>query len=307
MFSLAKTAGIAKRLRSNQRKRRLTAIAGIGYHVLVAVDGSKESWKALQAVLYFLDDAMDSLTTVTIRDEKTPKDIEKQIKKFIDASNIKLPSKRLSINIQNKNTRRAKERLIEIANKGQFDLFALGMQGRKNSKMNRLKVFGSCSDLSVRAVKCSTLIARSIAELPAEGESAVFVVAVDGTTNSDHAFSIAKSFMKEDDFLYVVHVSGPHGDGPEVPIRSRGSFLNMQFEGRMDGLKNWKFERLHGKSIAKELIDFCNEKEAHFLMCGADEMDSWVKHELMLGSVSEMCVKESECFVITTQLNVIKD
>jgi len=134
--------------------------------------------------LYFLDGEMDKLTTLTFEEPKTPADIQEQIRKVIDESGVGIPKKRVKIIIQKESKVRAKERIIGFANQGDFDLLALGIQGRKNNKMNRLRVFGSESDLSVRSVKCSTLIAKACAYLPSEGESANFVVGVHGSTNA---------------------------------------------------------------------------------------------------------------------------
>jgi len=97
--------------------------------------------------------------------------------------------------------------------------------------------------------------------------------------------------------LYVVYIS-PNG---EV---SKEFHEKFQFREDMKELKNYKFEVLQGTGVAKKLVDFCNEKNAHFLLVGADEMETWVEKEEMLGSISDDCVRDSECFVITTQLNV---
>jgi len=134
--------------------------------------------------LYFLDGEKDKLTTLTFEEPKTPADIQEQIRKVIDEIGVGIPKKSVKIIIQKESKVRAKERIIGFANQGDFDLLALGIQGRKNNKMNRLRVFGSESDLSVRSVKCSTLITKACAYLPSEGESANFVVGVHGSTNA---------------------------------------------------------------------------------------------------------------------------
>merc|ERR1719427_87171 len=77
----AKAVMTASGLVQNLNRRRMSAIGGIGYNILVAIDGTKESWKALDAVLYFVDSQRDILSTLTIKDNTTPKDIESQIKK----------------------------------------------------------------------------------------------------------------------------------------------------------------------------------------------------------------------------------
>jgi len=284
---------------SKRRSRRLSSLAGKGYKVLVAIDGSKESWKTFEAVLYFLDGKKDELTTLTIEEPKTQADIKEKIRKVIDESGVGIPQKSVKIVIQEEREVRAKERIIKFANQGNFDLLALGIQGRKNSNMNRLRVFGSESDLSVRSVKCSTLIAKACAYLPREGESAKFVVGVHASTNAWHAYKTARAFMKEDDFLYLVYIS-PNG---EVSKEFQEKF---HFSEDMKDLKNYKFETLQGKAVAKELVDFCKKENAHFLFVGSDEMETWVEKEEMLGSISDVCVKDSECFVITTQLNVFE-
>jgi len=301
--SVAKTAGAIKKMRA----RRISAIAGIGYKILVAVDGTKESWKALDAVLYFLDKQTDSLTTITITDSKTSENIKSEIKRVVEKSDVGLKKEKLQTKVMTNNNVRPKDRVLEFTNKGNYDLLAVGMQGRRCSEMNPQRVYGSLNDPSIRAAKCTKLIAPNCAELPAEGECAVFVVVIDGSVNSNYAYETCRQWLKEGDYLYVIKVGDPRGDEPDVPTNLRSSFLGRQYSMRLEDLDTASFEVITGKSVVPQIIEFCNKKNAHFLMCGADEMQTWMAKGEMIGSVSDALVRESSCFVIISQLNIVHD
>jgi len=64
-------------------RRRISAIGGVHYQILVSIDGTKEGWRALNAVMYFFDSAKDILKTITIKDSNTPKDIEAEIERVV--------------------------------------------------------------------------------------------------------------------------------------------------------------------------------------------------------------------------------
>jgi len=106
--------------------------------------------------------------------------------------------------------------------------------------------------------------------------------------------------MKQDDFLHVVLVCGPNGEGPKE------QYTIKQFSEDLEDLDNSNFEVLQGNNVGKVLVKFCKEKDAHFFLCGSDEMENWLEKKEMLGSISDSCVEDSECFVITTQLNVFE-
>jgi len=303
----AKTVTTATGVIQHLNRRRMSAIGGIGYNILVAIDGTKESWKALDAVLYFLDTEQDILSTLTVKDSTTPEDIEKQIKQVVADANNKLQPWQLRTKVVNPSAERTKDRILEYTNKGNYDLLAIGMQGRKNNKINPQRVYGSLSDPSIRGAKCTTLIAPSHAELPPKGESAVFVVLIDGSIHSNLAYETARAWMKEGDYLYVIKVEDPRGDDPDVPTNLRSSFLGRQYVSKLDDLDNASFELLSGKKLVPEIVDFCRKKDAHFLLCGADQMKEWADKGKMFDSVSDALVRESECFVIISQLNILQE
>jgi len=305
LLTKVKAVATASGAVSEMKRRRISAIGGIGYSILVAVDGSKESWKALDAVLYFLDAEQDMLHTITILEDAISEDIKGKIKQVVEKGNGDLQDWQLSSKVLPQNDTRTKDRILDYTNKGSYDLLAVGMQGRKDSTINPQRVFGSLSDPSLRSAKCTTLIAPSKAILPAEGESAVFVVVVDGSINSNLAYETARAWMKEGDHLHVIKVDDPRGDEPDMPTNMRSSFVGRQYASKLDDLENSCFQVIAGKKVVPEIIEFCKQKDAHFLLCGADNMESWVNKSEMFGSVSDPLVKNSECFVIISQLNIL--
>jgi len=294
----------AKQAVKIMNNRRLTALEGISYKMLVTIDNSKESWKALDALLY-LADSDDTLHTITIKDRQTPNEIQEDIKEVVKKSGKKFASGKFKIHTLQQNSIRSKDRVIEFMRKGEYDIAALGMQGRKSSEMNPQRVMGSFSDPSMRSVTCTTLIAPTHAALPEEGESAVFVVVVDGTINSQHAYETAREWLKEGDHLYVIKVGDPRGDAPDLPRNMRSSYLGRQYNNKIVDLDNATFEVITGKKIVAKITQFCNEKGAHFLLCGTDQMHIWQNKGCMIGSVSDGLVKEAECFVIIAQLKIL--
>lgn len=286
--------------------RRITAMAGVGYKMLVAIDESKESWKALQGVLYLADSEQDILSTITIRDSHTSPKIKAEIKRFIEDSGIGFKSSQVIINILKENHIRPKDRIINFMRKGGYDLIGCGIQGRTSSDINPKRVLGSFHDPSMRIVTCTTLFAPSWAELPEKGGRAVFVVVVDGSINSNHAYETARAWLKENDYLYVIKVIDPRGDEPDIPQKMRSSFLGIQYGAKLKDLSNSSFEVIAGKLIVPEIIQFCREKGAHFLLCAADEMGTWVDKGETFASVSDNLVKEGECFVIISQRKIIQ-
>jgi len=203
------------------------------------------------------------------------------------------------------NSLRAKDRVIEFMSKGDYDIAALGVQGRKCSNINPQRIMGSFRDPSMRSVTCTTLLAPNCAELPEQGESAVFVVVVDGSINSQHAYETAREWLKEGDHLYVIKVGDPRGDAPDLPRKMRSSYLGRQYNNKIVDLKNATFEVITGKKIVPKIIQFCKEKGAHFLLCGTDQMQTWQNKGCMIGSVSDGLVKEAECFVIIAQMKIL--
>jgi len=198
----------------------------------------------------------------------------------------------------------SRDRILDLVGRDNYDLLALGMQGRKNTDMNPQRIFGDINDLSVRASKCTTLIAPSRAVLPAEDESGIFVVVIDGSINSNHAYETARAWMKEGDYLYVIKVGDPRGDEPDTPSKLRSSFLGKQYATKLSDLEHSSFQVLTGNKLVPEIIEFCRQKNAHFLFHGADEMRAWANKGDVIGSVSDALVKESECFLIISRLNI---
>jgi len=174
-------------------RRRISAIGGTHYKILVLLDDTKESWRALNAVLYFFDSAKDVLNTVTIQDGTMPKDITTKIKCVVGKTFPALPPWQLRTDVLHPNDVARRERILDLAGKNNYDLLALGMQGRKNNDMNPQRIFGNAKDLSVRSAKCTTLISPYCAELPAEDENGIFVVVIDGSINSNHAYETARA------------------------------------------------------------------------------------------------------------------
>jgi len=303
----AKALGVVSSVCQDMSRRRISAIGGIGYNILVAIDGTKESWKALDAVLYFFDVQQDLLNTITIRETGISENISDKIQSNVKNVVGDLKKWQLSSKILDQSKARTKERIIDYTNSGNYDLLALGMQGRKNNAMNPQRVFGSLTDPSVRAAKCTTLIAPSRAELPEGDESAVFVVVVDGSINANLAYETARAWMKEGDYLYVIKVEDPRGDEPDIPTNMRSSFVGRQYVSKLDDLENACFELISGKKLVPEIIEFCKKKDAHFLLCGADEMKSFMEKSASIGSVSDALVRDSECFVIISQLNILQE
>jgi len=286
--------------------RRITAMEGVGYKMLVAIDETKECWKALKGVLYLADNAQDVLSTITIKDGHTSPKIRDEIKRVVEDSGIGFKSSQVKINMLQQNHIRSKDRVIEFMAKGDYDLFGLGIQGRKSSDINPKRVLGSFHDPSMRKVTCTTLFAPSCAELPEKDERAVFVVVVDGSSNSNHAYETARAWLKENDYLYVIKVVDPRGDEPDVPRKMRSSFLGKQYSGKLKDLSNSSFEVITGKLIVPEIIQFCREKGAHFLLCAADEMGTWSDKGEAFASVSDNLVREGECFVIISQRKIVQ-
>lgn len=288
-------------------RRRISAICGVHYHILVSIDGTKEGWRALDAVMYFFDSAKDILHTVTIKDSNTPKDIEAEIARVIKKTYPHLGPHQLRTMVLDKNDVPSRDRILDLVGRKNYDLLALGMQGRKNNKMNPQRIFGDISDLSVRASKCTTLIAPSCAELPAEDESGIFVVVIDGSKNSNHAYETARAWMKEGDHLYVIKVGDPRGDEPDTPLKLRSSFLGKQYAKKLNDLENASFLLLTGKKLVPQIIEFCRQKNAHFLFHGVDEMRTWANKGDVIGSVSDALVKESESFLIISRINILQE
>jgi len=285
--------------------RRLIAMDGIGYKILVSIDNSKESWKALEAVLYLADSENDILHTITIKDSQTPDGIKDEIKRVVKNAGLNFVTGNFKITILDENISRTKDRVIEFVKRGNYDIAAVGMQGRKFSDINPQKVMGSFSDPSLRDVTCPMLIAPNCAELPEQGESAIFVVVVDGSMNSQHAYKTARGWLKEGDHLYVINVCDPRGDEPEVPATLRSSYLGRQYFSKNSDLNNATFELLIGQKVVPKIIEFCHEKGAHFLLCGTDQMQTWQNKGGMIGSISDALVREAECFVIISQLQIL--
>jgi len=247
------------------------------------------------------------LNTITIREKGISENIDIEIQSKVHNVISDLKKWQLSSKILDPSEKRTKDRIIDHTNSGNYDLLALGMQGRKNNVMNPQRVFGSLTDPSVRAAKCTTLIAPSCAELPEGDESAVFVVVVDGSINSNLAYETARAWMKEGDYLHVIKVEDPRGDEPDIPTNMRSSFIGRQYISKLDDVENACFELISGKKLVPEIIEFCKQKDAHFLLCGADEMKSFVDKSTTIGSISDALVRDSECFVIISQLNILQE
>jgi len=301
-----KTLVKAKQAVKIMSNRRLTALEGISYKMLVAIDNTKESWKAFDAVLYLADSENDTLHTITIKDSQTPDNIKEEIERIVKESGKEFPSGKLKIHMLKENSIRAKDRVIEFMSKGDYDIAALGVQGRKCSDINPQRIMGSFRDPSMRSVTCTTLLAPNCAQLPEQGESAIFVVVVDGSINSQHAYETAREWLKEGDHLYVIKVGDPRGDAPDLPRKMRSSYLGRQYNNKIHDLKNAAFEIITGKKIVPKIIEFCKEKGAHFLLCGTDQMHTWQNKGCMIGSISDGLVKEAECYIIIAQMKILQ-
>jgi len=303
-FIRAKTT-VAKILSKN--RRRISALGGIHYNILVPIDATKESWRALAAVLYFFDLEKDIVNTISIKDSTKGKDITTEIKRVVEKTFPSIAPWQLRTDVLEPGNEITRDRILDLVSKHNYDLLALGIQGRKNNPMNPQRIFGNGKDLSVRSAKCTTLIAPSCAELPVEDESGVFVVVIDGSINSQHAYETARAWMKEGDYLYAIKVDDPRGDDPKTPVTMRSSFVGRQYSTKLSDMENASYLQLSGKKIVPEIIQFCREVNAHFLFCGADEMRTWANDGDVIGSVSDSLVKESECFLIVSRINIVHE
>jgi len=301
---IIRSKSIAAKMLSKHR-RRISAMGGIHYNILIPIDATKESWRALAAVLYFFDLEKDVLNTISIKDKK--KDITTEIKHVVEKTFPTIAPWQLRTVVLEPGNKITRDRILDLVSKHNYDLLALGIQGRKNNFMNPQRIFGNKKDLSMRSAKCTTLIAPYCAELPVEDESGVFVVVIDGSINSQHAYETARAWMKEGDYLYAIKVDDPRGDDPETPVKMRSSFVGRQYASKLSDMENASYLQLSGKKIVPEIIQFCRQVNAHFLFCGADEMRTWANDGDVIGSVSDSLVKESECFLIVSRINIVHE
>jgi len=258
-------------------RRRISAMVGMYYSILVSLDGTKESWKAFHAAMYFFDSAKDVLSTITIKDSNTPNDIQSTIKDKVTAAFPDLNLRQLQTTISNQNDESSRQRILDMVSKHNYDLLALGMPGFKNDDTNPQRIFGSVLDLSVRASTCTTLISPSSARVPCTDESAVYVVVIDGSTTNTNTYETVRAWMKEGDYLYVIQIEDPRGAKPDSKIKMRTSSLGRQYAMKLSDREKGDFSLLTGHQLVPAIIEYCNLTGAHFLFCGADQMWTWAK------------------------------
>jgi len=283
--------------------RRISAIVGIHYNILVSIDETDESWRALNAVLYLFDSAKDILNTVTINDINTPKGIRSKIKRVVTANFPDLDLWQLCSTIVNENNEPTKQRILDMVSKHNYDLFAVGMPGSKNDAKNPLRIFDNIMDLSLRASKCTTLISPSGARIPFEDESAVYVVVIDESTTDTNTYETVRAWMREGDYLHLIQVKDPREEKPDSQIKMRTFFMGRQYALKLSDREKGDSFMLTGNELVPAIIKYCNQAGAHFLFCGADQMWTWANNAQMGGPSGDALVRACKCFLIICRLN----
>ena len=188
------------------------------------------------------------------------------------------------------------------------DLLVVGFVGRKGPKSDPT-ILGSCVDYSIRSAACTSLIVKKQPVSSADGVHR-FVVGVDGSKSSHHAFSECLRVMdRVVDEVSVVHFYTSNQTAQET---ARSADLIQQYNAALSevGCKNGKAqlcEKQIGTSLGRALCDFAYENDCGILCVGADGMKAFIEGnaENHLGSVSDYCVKNSKCCVMVSQINKI--
>jgi len=283
-------------------------------HYFVAIDGSNSSWAAWDAVMYLLNAESDRVSTITVstktKDNKfdsSDKYHSQRIMEELKKANTGLPEDRLDLRVAFKQDEQTSRRVvIDAAVRNKADFLATGLIGRKNETgMNAQRIMGGTTDFSLREFKDSSIIVKASWSAPKPGDEAVFVVGVDGSANSRKGYETARSLMKSNDVLYVVHVKSINEDESDRPKQFASATLEAKYGEELKDLPKASFVLLTSADVPEALCAFCEEKKAHFICLGADGMKAFISGKQIMGSVSDSVVQSVASAAIISQINVV--
>ncbi|KAA0150367.1 hypothetical protein FNF27_04796 [Cafeteria roenbergensis] len=271
----------------------------------IAVDGSELSLRTFHAAA-MLCCRGDHVTVLHIADPgKTylPYDMRpSSIREQYDVECVgRFPKSNYSIVVKNKrlgeSTRTA---VLDAVNNGTFDVFCVGMVGRKGPK-DSPTVLGSTADYSMRGAHCTSVVVKGRgADFPKSGP---FVVACDGSRKSLFCIRQVLTMANDDDEIRVVHVSQRDQEGLRPQFRATA--VKEAAEAVAAGDKRFSFEFIeHGTdtTIADTLAEYAAEAGALYVAMGADGVAAFAAGKYVgLGSVSDRLVKVARCSAIVTQ------
>lgn len=134
---------------------------------------------------------------------------------------------------------------------------------------------------------------------------------MDGSENSKHAFNFALRLLAPKNSLYVVHVVTDTSNEVDVPEQYRSKNVFANYSKKIEEAKeilgfevSMEMKMIDGEvNISAGLCKFAKDNGCQIMCVGADGMSAHCNGKLLLGSVSDECVKDCECNIIVTQIN----
>ena len=190
-------------------------------------------------------------------------------------------------------TKQAIVRYVNEKGYGKVLLTAMGFRGR-DRPMGDVTVMGSSTDLATRDADCAALIVKAgYSKVPEADKPKVFCLAVDGSAEADEAVKLLKRLAKPEDKIYAMMI-----DAGQFEAEPRSKERKEQYE--KDDALIFELKMKGADSISETIMNYADEKEAHFLCCGADGIGGYKKSSL--GSVSEYLVQKWKGSIIVARL-----
>jgi nucleotide-binding universal stress UspA family protein len=293
-----------------------------GLKYCIAVDGSELSLRTFHTaaalrnpgdpmtVLHIADDSKDylpyDLRPSSIREQYDVECVGRVSRaapanRDTPTSPLQFPTSEYSIVVKSKHLgQTTREAVLAFVNDGDFDVFCVGMVGRKGPKDDPT-VLGSTSDYSLRGAHCTAVVVKGRgAEVP---KVSTFLVACDGSVKSQFCLQQVLRMGNEKDVIIAVHVAPADQEGlPEEFRRAAVEEGVTKVIGDDPRCSLKVLDEDRDSSIADVLSEYALENSVDYIAMGADGVSAFAAGKKVgLGSVSDRLVKIARCSVIVTQ------
>jgi nucleotide-binding universal stress UspA family protein len=171
---------------------------------------------------------------------------------------------------------------------------------------------GQNANFALRNILSSVMVTTRRYTIPATTESLRYVVAVDGSRNSDHAFAEAVKCKREQDSLVVLHVVTPAantGEGLD-PASIQTKYEQLILENKQATNTTVQLLNVQDLDVAKHIVSTA-EDTYDFLVMGTDGMKGFIEASetasLLASLTDSVCSQCRNINILVTQVSTTPD
>lgn len=281
------------KMHSNMRAVRSDVKKPAGMRVLVAVDGSRLSFKACTIVRNFVGDT-GHMTLVHVTSEKSsvmpPEILVREFRHHMRV--LCLPTDQYHINLLGTgdadNSLPADQRIVQYANEKNFDFYIMGVFGASGpSAFSK----GSKTDFALRNCKSNAIIIKPESVIPRKGHRVM--IALDGRPFSINVVKAAIPLIgpKDTVILFSIRLPGRPLSDTIAQAKAILEEHRIPFTSEVE-------EKIPGHPLYLHIRQFSEDFKATVLCIGVDGIKEYYRGQRMLGSVTDKLVMKCRTSVV---------